>query len=105
MNWPWVSSARLDDALGQVAFLRAENTKLTDSLTRISRREVGLPEVPRAARPPTEPIPRDILEHCNSYASSSVCKLQRDTALRCHAQGESWESIRARLKTEEEEVP
>jgi len=43
MNWPWTSRARLEDALEQVAHLRAEVNRLTDSLTRINRREVGLP--------------------------------------------------------------
>ena len=102
MKWPWTSIARLDDAMQQVAFLREANTKLTESLTRISRREVGLPEVPREARPPLEPMPPELAGYISEFANASVRKTMRDTALRQHAAGKSWAAIVADTMAEEE---
>jgi hypothetical protein len=88
--------------MGQIAHLRAEVDKLTESLVRISRREVGLPEVPREARLPLEPMPRDLAEYIRGFASTSVQKQMRDVAYREHAQGVPWATIIAKTVTEED---
>ena len=102
MKWPWTSRARLDDAMGQIAHLREENAKLVDNLTRIGRREVGLPEVPREPRPPMEPMPPELAAYIADFANASVRKTMRDTALRKHAAGKTWAAIIAETTTEEE---
>ena len=105
MRWPWTSCSRLDDALDQVAHLRTEVTRLSDALTRISRREVGLPEVPREPRPALQPMPQELREYISGFASASVQKAMRDTAYRQHAAGKPWADIIGSAMTEEEKVP
>ena len=105
-RWPWTSRARLDDALAEVAHLRVEVAKLTDALTRICRREVGLPEVPRQLRPPLEPMPQELHEHYKRYGDQRLAKAERDVAYRAHAQGKPWAQIVAEVTAQkEDEVP
>ena len=105
MRWPWTSVARVDDALAQVAYLRAEVSKLTDTLTRLTRREMGMTEEPRPARPPLLPMPPVLKEHIESYADASLRKTMRDAAYRRHAQGASWDSIISDVLVKKEAVP
>jgi len=102
MTWPWTSVRRLTDALEQVAWLRAENARLVEQLTRIGRHQAGLSELPRVPRPALEPMPRDLLKHFNSFDSASIRKAQRDVALRRHAAGEPWATIMADAMPPEE---
>ena len=102
MRWPWMSVARLEDAREQVQYLRGEldgalltNAKLVDQMTRISRREAGLPEVPREPRPieATEPMPRPLREHILRFSSQAVQRSLREQALKKHSEGLSWDDI------------
>ena len=102
MKWPWVSSARLADALEQVAHLRREVDRLTDALTRISRREAGMSEVPRDARPPMEPMPPELRHYIDGAATASSRREMMGTAYRQNAAGKPWAQIVAETMTEEE---
>jgi hypothetical protein len=73
--------------------LQEQVAKLMDHQTRMDRREHGLAEVPREAKPPMEPMPRDLVDRISSYGNSSMRKQMRDVALRRHAKGESWDAI------------
>jgi len=125
MNWPWVSRlayelvlrecerlqvelgttvAKLayDTALDERDRLREKNDELTGHLTRMDRIDRGLGENPKPPRAPIEPMPKDLLEYCNSYASRSLAKNMRDVAYRRHARGESWQDIMLDVMREEE---
>lgn len=101
MRWPWTSVARLDDAQAQVAYLKSEVAKLSEALTRISRREAGLPETPREAKPPMDPMPDELRHYIEGFAGMSVRKQMRDVAFRRRAQGTPWKVILSDTMTEE----
>lgn len=103
--------ARLDDAREQVSYLRGEldgalltNARLMEQLTRISRREAGLPEVPREPRPirAEDPMPRPLREYILRFASQNMQRSLREQALKRHAQGASWEEILALVTKEDD---
>lgn len=106
MKWPWTSVARVEDAQREVAFLRAENVKLTDALLRVGRREAGLPEVPREPRPiaPVEEMPRPLREYILRFANTSVQRSLREQAIKRHNAGASWEEI-TKLVMKEDTAP
>ena len=93
MRFPWTSRARLGDALDQVAHLRAECAKLTEAMTRIGRREVGLPEAPRGARVEIGEIPAELARYIAGFESRSIRGAMRSEAFRRRQQGTSWEEI------------
>ena len=93
MNWPWTSRARLDDALEQIAHLRAQVVTLTDALTRINRREVGLPEVPRPPKAAPEPIPDELERYIRGFDDPSARHRLRREALIRRTQGTPWDQI------------
>ena len=100
MRWPWVSRGRLDDASEQIASLRGQVEKLTDALTRMSRAEKGLPEVPRQPKEPMKAPPKEFHEYVNGFASESVRREIRTVGYKRAANGESWEHILAAVKQE-----
>ena len=109
MNLPWVSRLAYENMVSERDHLRIQlnqmaldRASVVAQLTRISRREAGLPETPKEARKPMLPMPKELMEHCNAYGNTSMCKAQRDIAYRRNAQGESWEHIMADVIAEEE---
>ena len=105
IRWPWTSRARLDDALEQVAFLRAENAQLTDTVTRMVRLEHGTTEMPRPPRAAPEQMPRELFEHIKGYGNRSIQKAMLEQAYRRRAAGESWDVIQADAMKHPEEAP
>ena len=93
IRWPWTSRARLEDALEQVAHLRAECAKLTEALTRIGRREVGLPEVPRGARVEIGEPPAKLARYIAGFENRSIRTAMWSEARQRRRQGTSWEEI------------
>jgi len=93
LRWPWTSRARLDDAVEQIAHLRAEVNRLTDALTRINRREVGLPEVPRQPRPDIGEMPSELAKFIAGFENRSVRANMRQEAYLRRRQGAEWAEI------------
>ena len=111
MNLPWVSRLAYENMVSERDHLRIQlnqmaldRASVVAQLTRISRREAGLPETPKEARKPMLPMPPELLEHCNSFMGQSLQKSLRDAAYKRAAQGESWDSIMADVMREEEET-
>jgi hypothetical protein len=109
MNWPWTSRARLDNALGQVDYLREQLSRasleyaaVVAQLTRIGRREAGMPEVPREARPAMEPMPSDLRQYISGYANANVRREMMSAAYRQHAAGKPWSEIASKAMTPRE---
>ena len=102
MNWPWVARMAYDAVASERDHLRVDNAKLTDALTRISRKEAGMSETPRELRAPMEPMPRELVEHIRGYAGSNIQKAMRDQAYRRYAAGAKWSDIMADVIAEEE---
>ena len=110
MKWPWVSRLAYDAVVSERDHLRIQlnqmaldRASVVAQLTRISRREAGLPETPKEARKPMEPMPPALVEYIRGFAGQSLQKSMRDQAfIRC-AKGESWDSIMADVMSEEEE--
>lgn len=110
MKWPWVSRLAYDAVVSERDHLRIQlnqmaldRASVVAQLTRISRREAGLPEIPREARPPLTPMPPELVEYIRGFAGQSLQKTMRDQAYIRNAKGESWESIMADVMREEEE--
>jgi hypothetical protein len=91
-------TARLEDAHEQVAFLRAENARLTDSLTRVTRASNGLAEVPHEPRKPPEEIPAELVKIVSGFGNEALRKRIYQVALSRRARGESWQVIIAEAK-------
>jgi len=77
----------------QLTFLREQNERLVDSLTRMNRVERGMGEIPREPRPPMEPAPVELLEYWDSFGDPRTSKRLRDEAFRAHAKGKHWSVI------------
>ena len=111
MKWPWVSRLAYENMVSERDHLRMQLSQMAldrasvvAQLTRISRREAGLPETPKEARKPMEPMPPALAEYIRGFAGQSLQKSMRDQAyIRC-AKGESWDSIMADVMREEEET-
>lgn len=97
MRWPWTSRARLDDLQDQVAWLREQNSELVDKLARVKRFQAGMTETPGGTRRELEPMPVELLQHINAFATQSTRRMLSGQAYRAHARGESWPSIAQRI--------
>lgn len=103
MKWPLVSRRALDLLTAERDRLLEQNAKLLDHVTRIDRREHGLPEVPKAPRPPAQPMPDTLSDYINGYANASIRKELRDRCLRRHhTQGVAWDIIERDVRKEDE---
>lgn len=102
MRWPWVSRLAYEAVVSERDHLRAETTRLTEAMTRISRREVGLPETPKEPRAPMTPMPKELADYIRGFAGQSIQKSMRDTAYRMAAAGRPWPEIQALTMAEEE---
>jgi hypothetical protein len=102
-RWPWTSCARLDDAKATIDRLQASNTKMLDDLTRLTRREAGLPEEPRPPRPlkVEEPMPRELQDYIRGFASLGMQRMMRDAAVKRHTAGQDWKAVVADVMREE----
>lgn len=100
MRWPWVSRLAYENATNTMEYFKEQNERLMDQMARMHRRLAGLPEVPRDARPPVEPMPESVLSYCNSLSNKAMQKVARDAAMKRHAAGEAWEAIMLDLHRE-----
>lgn len=89
-----VSVLAYDEVKAERDRLRAQVDSLMDSLLRISRHEVGMPEVERQARRlDVTPMPKELAEHFASFWNQPMAKMMRAQAYRRHGRGELWEQI------------
>ncbi len=93
MRWPWVSRRAFDLAIDERDRLREQNLYLTDSVVRITRREAGLPEIPRELKPPPDPMPRALREHIESWASKATRDQEKRRAYALLKEGKPWGEI------------
>jgi hypothetical protein len=93
VQWPWVGRLAFDLSRREVEYLRGQNQVLQDALIRLQRKQSGLSELPREARPAVEPMPDELKAYIEGFAGKGIRKQMRDTAFRRHAGGESWNSI------------
>lgn len=103
MRWPWVSVARLDDAIEQVRYFRGRCEHLEEQVVRMRRHEAGMSELPRQPRPPVEKMPEELAQHIAKFLGKTTKKGMRDTAFKRHAGGEPWSSIMADMMPPETE--
>lgn len=93
MKWPLVSREAYEAACSERDWLRSQTGRLLEQLTRIGRREVGLPEVPRGARVEIGEIPAELARYIAGFESRSIRGAMRSEAFRRRQQGTSWEEI------------
>lgn len=114
MRWPWCSIARLDDARAESerrlddawaenARLREQINKLLDTMTRVTRREVGLPEVAREPRPRMEKMPETLQAHFLAFNNREQGRYEMGAAYKANAQGTPWETIMAKVLPQQTE--
>ena len=109
MNLPWVSRLAYDNMVSERDHLRIQlnqmaldRASVVAQLTRISRREAGLPETPKEPRVEIGPMPEALREYIAGFAGQSLQKQMRDVAYRQRAAGRSWDAIVAETIVEEE---
>jgi hypothetical protein len=105
MKWPWIPRSAFDAVVAERDRLIAQNEKLIDHTTRMSRVEHGRSEEPRAARQTIQEMPRDLFAHFAAFENKSIGRLQRAEAYRRHAQGTSWLDISKDAMPPEPEEP
>ena len=106
MKLPFVSRLAFDAVASERDHLRAEVNRLTDALTRIGRREVGLSEVPRGPRPEIGTMSDGLRQKIAGAGDRSIRHMMTREALLRRQRGESWEEIeRDALKPQKEPVP
>jgi hypothetical protein len=97
VRWPWVSRAAFDVVVDERDRLRGQVEKLQEHVIRMDRVEHGTSEVPREPRPAMEPMPKELLEYCNSYGDARIRKTMRDAAFKQHRQGVPWSQIKLEI--------
>ena len=76
--------------------LREREAELVDHLTRVRRKEAGMPELPREPAPKRVKMPTDIRDHILGFESSATrAQLQQEFILAVH-DGMELDEIRAK---------
>lgn len=119
--WPWTSVARLEDVRtlaaerladaqseidwlrGRMHVLEERNRELTDQVTRIARRDRGMPEEPRQPREKPEEMPSQLSDYFDGIYPENIGTGLRNAALARRKKGETWESIVERYMPAEED--
>lgn len=92
-----VALVRADAALVAVEserdYLRGKVDALTDSIVRMQRKEHGMTEVPRPAKPEQEPIPMEAITYLQGWSNPASRRMELQGMLKKRADGKSWEQI------------
>lgn len=100
VKWPWVSRRAYDLAVERYERAEAQAKDLMDHLTRVSRREMGMPEQPRALPPREVEIPTAIEMLIRDYDSENVRVDLRRQVIAAHRAGTPWDQIKGGLEAE-----
>lgn len=103
MRWPWVSRFAYDTLAAERDRLREDNAKLLDHVTRIDRREHGLPETVRPEREPMDAMPESLKLKIERFEDSRIQTTQTREAYRRRAKGVPWATIEADFDKEGED--
>lgn len=88
----------------EVAWLRAQNEKLTDALLRLARKEHGMTEAPvERKRDDTIVFPPEIEAQINVWGSPHLNELRERRARACYRQTKDWGAVMDVLKLPEDE--
>ena len=93
MNWPWVSRLALDAVLSERDRLRELNDKLVDSIIRIQRKEIGLPEIQPEKRQPVEPLPQAVIGLINAWDDPLIRADMEKQARAVYRQSKDWNAV------------
>jgi hypothetical protein len=93
MRWPWVSRLAYDTVAAERDWLRTDVERLQDALTRISRREVGLPEAPREVRPQVEPMPAELAQYVLGFANPETRRMAQRGLYEQRLKTGSWQRV------------
>jgi len=103
MRWPWVSRLAYETVCAERDRLMAQNDTFVAHLTRMDRVDRGLSETARIPRAALVPMSPELRGYIDAFASPAIRKAMRDQAYRRHASGQSWETIFAAVKEEEDQ--
>lgn len=92
MTWPWVSRLAYENIRDERDRLREQNDTLVDHLTRVKRRESGMPELPREKKKPQEPIPAEVNRLLEGFSPEIKKQLELE-ARQARRNGKPWASI------------
>lgn len=107
MKWPLVSRRAYDVVVEERDRLREKVDDLTGAVVRMQRWEKGMSETPRQPKKPTQPMPKELVAHCQGFRDPRTRRMERNGLLRRHVvNGESWDDIAADVlpQPEEDEV-
>lgn len=98
MTWPWVSRLAYDTLVEQLARERDEKRQLLDHVTRVSRREAGMPETPRAPRARITEVPDSVEDLIKGFQSEQIQEGLRQQVLMLLNSGLGEDAVLARLR-------
>lgn len=97
MNWPWVSRLAYENVRDERDRLREQNDTLVEHLTRVQRRESGMPEMPREKPKPVEPVPQSIRRLLDGFSPQVKKQLELE-ARQEHTAGVDWSHIQRQIE-------
>lgn len=97
MTWPWVSRLAYETIRDERDRLRTQNDTLVEHLTRVQRREAGMPELPRQRAEPPEPIPAEVTRLLDGFSPEIKKQLELE-ARQARRNGKPWNSIQQSIE-------
>lgn len=95
-----VSRVAYDLALNERDRLREQNDKLVDQLTRLVRRDNGLPEIPPERKRENIVIPAELMREIEAWESPETQTLLKAQAVNLYRETKDWNTVRARMEDE-----
>ena len=99
----WVSRAAFDLVVSERDRLRKQNDELLDSVTRIRRKESGMPENHVRKRDLDEDLPPEVFRYIRGFDSEIMQANVEEDVRRARRTGTSWAEIVDILKHDMEE--
>jgi hypothetical protein len=87
----------------EVAWLRAQNEKLTDALLRLARKEHGMTEAPVERKQETVTMPPEVYRLVNAWDSPHMRERYEAKAIACYRKTKDWGAVVELLKLPEDE--
>ena len=93
MKWPWVSRVAFELVVDERDRLRKQNDEMLDSVTRVRRKEAGMPEDHARRRDLDEDLPPEVFRYIRGFENEIMQASVEEDVRRSRKAGTSWEEI------------
>jgi len=104
MKLPWVARSAFDLLLDERNRLRGQNDELLDSVTRVRRKEAGMPESSVRQRDVVEDLPPEVVRYIMGFESEIMQHGVEEDVRRARKNGTPWSEIIEILKSDMDET-